>query len=141
MTKSTSSNFSFSSNSSSVSSSSFEFNSSFIVFFRSSVLWITFSEIASGYVIIILFFLLFNLFRTSDLSKTFELSVSLNWYDLLNDAGKNKTSFFKIFSRSFVKYKASSLSLFIKRWFLLELSRIEAEYKANDEPIFPLKKN
>ena len=78
MTKSTSSNFSFSSNSSIVSSSSFEFNSSFIVFFRSSVLWITFSEIASGYVIIILFFLLFNLFRTSDLSKTFELSVSLN---------------------------------------------------------------
>ena len=39
-----------------------------------------------------------------------------------------------------MKYKASSLSLFIKRWFLLELSRIEAEYKANDEPIFPLKK-
>ena len=53
---------------------------------------------------------------------------------------EKKNFFFKIFSRSFVKYKASSLSLFIKRWFLFELSRIEAEYKANEEPIFPLKK-
>ena len=32
------------------------------------------------------------------------------------------------------------LEKLIKRWFLLELSRIEAEYKANEEPMFPLKK-
>ena len=78
VTKSTASNFSFSSNDSNFSISIVVFISKEIVFLINSDLLITFSNKASGYVIMIFFLLLLSLFRTSDLSKMFELLDSLS---------------------------------------------------------------
>ena len=94
VTKSTASNFSFSSNDSNFSISIVVFISKEIVFLINSDLLITFSDKASGYVIMIFFLLLLSLFRTSDLSNMFELLDSLNWNDLLCEAGKKSTTFF-----------------------------------------------